>query len=121
MFHVSLHPQPRSGETDQLARVVYVLLWIGFRRFARHWSLPQLRAELRDSYQIRLSLPTLRAYVGRYQVMVAARHQDIAQLRLVYRDIADLILSIDGIQPEKGYETVYVVRELRAQRVWFAE
>ena len=98
-----------------------VLLWTGFRRFARHWSLPQLRAELRDSYQICLSLPTLGAYVRRYQVMVAARHQDLAQLRIVYRDNTDLILSIDGIQPEKGHEAVYVVREVRAQRVWFAE
>ncbi len=35
--------------------------------------------------------------------------------------MTDLALSIDGIQPEKGHETVYVVRELRAQRVWFAE
>jgi len=30
-------------------------------------------------------------------------------------------LSIDGLQPEKGHETLYVVRELRCKRVWFAE
>jgi hypothetical protein len=30
-------------------------------------------------------------------------------------------LTIDGLQPEKGHETLYVVRELRAKRVWFAE
>jgi len=98
-----------------------VLLWLGFRRFARHWSLPQIQAELWDSYQIRLSLKTLVAYVRRYQVMVAARHEDLLHLRTVYCDVTDVILSIDGIQPEKGHETVYVVRELRAQRVWFAE
>ncbi len=66
-------------------------------------------------------MPTLADYVRRYQVMVAARHQDLTHLRAVYQDIATLVLSIDGIQPEKGHETVYVVRELRAQRVWFAE
>jgi len=98
-----------------------VLLWIGFRRFARHWSLPQLQAELWDSYRIHLTLTTLASYVRRYQVMVAARHQDIRRLRTIYRDVPDVILSIDGIQPEKGHETVYVVRELRKQRVWFAE
>ena len=32
-----------------------------------------------------------------------------------------LILSIDGLQPEKGHETLYVVRELTQKRVWFAE
>ena len=38
-----------------------------------------------------------------------------------YRDIESLVLTIDGLQPEKGHETLYVVRELRARRVWFAE
>ena len=27
-----------------------VFCWLGHRRFARHWSVPQLRAELQDSY-----------------------------------------------------------------------
>ena len=34
---------------------------------------------------------------------------------------AEIILSIDGLQPEKGHETLYVVRELTRKRVWFAE
>jgi len=32
-----------------------------------------------------------------------------------------ILLSIDGLQPEKGHETLYVVRELRKERIWFAE
>ena len=32
-----------------------------------------------------------------------------------------IILTIDGLQPEKGHETLYVVRELTRKRVWFAE
>jgi hypothetical protein len=32
-----------------------------------------------------------------------------------------VVLSIDGLQPEKGHETLYVVRELRHKRVWFAQ
>ena len=32
-----------------------------------------------------------------------------------------MVLSIDGLQPEKGHETLYVVRELGRQRVWFAK
>ena len=33
----------------------------------------------------------------------------------------DVVLSIDGLQPEKGHETLYVVRELTKKRVWFGE
>src|SRR3954447_21696427 len=32
-----------------------VFCWMGHRRFARHWSIPQLQAELRDDYRIPLS------------------------------------------------------------------
>ena len=83
--------------------------------------MPQLQAELRDSYHIALSDDAIARYLRRYQTMVAARHQDAAVLANAYRDIESLILTIDGLQPEKGHETLYVVRELRAKRVWFAE
>ena len=53
--------------------------------------------------------------------MLAARQQDPERLADDYRDIASLVLTIDGLQPEKGHETLYVVRELRRKRVWFAE
>jgi hypothetical protein len=98
-----------------------VFCWLGHRRFARHWSIPQLRLELRDTYQIALSEDALADYVQRYQLMVAARQQDATALAEAYQDLDAVILTIDGLQPEKGHETLYVVRELRAKRVWFAE
>jgi hypothetical protein len=53
--------------------------------------------------------------------MLAARQHDPEQLAEVYRNIGSLVLTIDGLQPEKGHETLYVVRELMRKRVWFAE
>ena len=98
-----------------------VFCWLGHRRFSRHWSVPQLRLELKDTYQIRLSDDAIEHYIGQYQTMLAARQQDPAQLAEAYRDIESLVLTIDGLQPEKGHETLYVVRELMRKRVWFAE
>jgi hypothetical protein len=98
-----------------------VFCFIGHRRFARHWSVPQIRAELSDSYRIRLSDDAICLYLRRYQAMLAARQQDSDLLRLAYRDVSALWLSIDGLQPEKGHETLYAVRELSAGRVWFAQ
>ena len=97
------------------------LCWLGHRRFARHWSVPQLRAELKDTYQIRLSDDAITHYIGLYQTMLAARQQDPEWLADAYRDIPSLVLTIDGLQPEKSHETLYVVRELMRKRVWFAE
>src|SRR4051812_27708083 len=98
-----------------------VFCFIGHRRFARHWSVPQIRAELHDSYAITLSVDAICVYLRRYQAMVTARQQDRQQLADAYRDIASLVLTIDGLQPEKGHETLYTVREVNARRVWFAE
>lgn len=98
-----------------------VFAWIGHRRFARHWSVAQIRAELGDSYQIYLSDDAIENSIQRYQTMLAAREQDPKILADEYLDVDDLVLCIDGLQPEKGHETLYVVRELRRKRVWFAE
>jgi MULE transposase domain len=97
-----------------------VFAWMGHRRFARHWSVPQIRAELKDRYAIAISPDSIATYLKHYQVMVAARESAPAQLAEAYRDVDALELSIDGLQPEKGHETLYVVRELRRGRVWFA-
>lgn len=95
--------------------------WIGHRRFARHWSVPQIRGELRDTHQLGLSEDAIEDAVRDYQRMLAARQQDPQVLAQEYAAVDQLRLTIDGLQPEKGHETLYVVRELTLKRVWFAE
>src|SRR5713101_191549 len=72
-------------------------------------------------YHIRLSDDAIEHYIHRYQQMLAARQQDPSQLAAAYADVDAVSLAIDGLQPEKGHETLYVVRELERKRVWFAE
>jgi hypothetical protein len=98
-----------------------VLCWIGHRRCSRHWAIPQIQGELRDDYGIRLSEDSIARYIHRYQVMLAARQEDPEALRRQYRSVGEIILAIDGLQPEEGHETLYVVRELTQKRIWFAE
>src|SRR6266850_3353366 len=98
-----------------------VFCWIGHRRCSRHMSIPHIQSELLDDYAIKLSDDAIAKYIQRYQVMLAARQQDPEALRRQYDSVAEIILSIDGLQPEKGHETLYVVRELTQKRVWFAE
>jgi hypothetical protein len=97
-----------------------VFCWIGHRRCSRHMAIPLIRSELLDDYGIKLSEDAIDNYIRRYQVMLAARQQDPEALRRHYATTAEIILCIDGLQPEKGHETLYVVRELIRKRVWFA-
>src|SRR6478609_967735 len=98
-----------------------VFCWIGHRRCSRHMSIPHIQSELLDDYAITLSDDAIAQYIQRYQVMLAARQQDAEALRRQYESVDEIVLSIDGLQPEKGHETLYVVRELTQKRVWFAE
>ena len=51
----------------------------------------------------------------------AARQQDAAELEHAYRGLKGLIQSIDGLQPEKRHETLFLVQKEGQKRVWFAE
>src|SRR3954469_16225005 len=98
-----------------------VFCWIGQRRFARHWAVPQIQTELLDAYGIRPSDTAITRFTHRYQAMVAARQRAPEHLRRHYGGVDEIILSIDGLQPDKGHETLYVVRELTRKRIRFAE
>jgi hypothetical protein len=98
-----------------------VLCWIGHRRCSRPWAIPQIQGELRDDSGIHLSEDSIARFIHHYQVMLAARQQDPEALRRQSQSAGEIILSIDGLQPEKGHETLYVVRELTRKRIWFAE
>ena len=120
------HAQTKSPELEstlalpQMAIGWDVFCWIGHRRFSRHMAVSLIQSELLDDYQIKLSEDAIEQYIRRYQVMLAARQQDAESLRREYEAAVEIILCIDGLQPEKGHETLYVVRELTRKRVWFA-
>jgi hypothetical protein len=121
------HAKTKSPEVEitialpQVAIGWDVFCWIGHRRCSRHMAISLIRSELLDDYAIKLSEDALETYIRRYQAMLAARQQDAESFRRHYESAAEIILCIDGLQPEKGHETLYVVRELTRRRVWFAE
>ena len=121
------HHKTKSPETEvTIALPKWAIGWdvfcgIGHRRCSRHMAIPLIRSELRDDYGIKLSENAIDQYIRRYQVMLAARQQDPESLRRHSAATAEIILSIDGLPPEKGHETLDVVRELTGKRVWFAE
>src|SRR4029077_4405827 len=125
--HCAAHTKTRSPYAETTLTLPWWLIgwdvfcWMGHRRFARHWSVPQIRGELADTYQIPLSADAVEDALRRYQTMLAARQQDPPVVAAAYRHVEAFVLSIDGLQPEKGHETLYVVRELNAKRIWFAE
>ena len=97
-----------------------VFAWIGHRRLAKDSRVGLIRDDLHENHHVDLSEDSIERYISRYQTMLAAHAQDPRVLDATYRDSPGVVLSIDGLQPEKGHETLYVVRELTHKRIWFA-
>ena len=65
-----------------------VFCCMGHRRFARHWSVPQIRRELADTSQIPLSADAIEDAGRRYPTMLAARQQDPQGVAAAYRNVS---------------------------------
>ena len=98
-----------------------VFAWIAEGRFARRWSVPRLRRELAEGHGITLSEDAIEKYVKRYKALTSTGGRPPAALARKYSGAEDLVMSIDGLQPEGTNQTLYVVSELGRKRVWFAE
>jgi hypothetical protein len=117
------HAKTKSPELEitlalpQMAIGWDVFCWIGHRRCSRHMAISLIRSELLDDDDIKLSEEAIDQSIRRYQIRLAARQQDAESLRRDYESVAEILLCIDGLQPEKGHETLDVVRELTRKRV----
>ena len=79
--HCAAHTKTRSPYAETTLTLPWWLIgwdvfcWMGHRRFARHWSVPQIRGALADTSQIPLAADAVEDALRRYQTMRAARQQ----------------------------------------------
>ncbi|AKG37515.1 transposase [Paenibacillus durus] len=89
-----------------------VLALVGELRFKHHYTLAELNEELNQRGVVTSERNCMRLY-ERYLTLLRASVTDHLREKLadVVREYGGLLLSMDGVQPEKGNETLYVVRE----------
>ncbi|MNI53066.1 hypothetical protein D3C73_1078810 [compost metagenome] len=107
----------RSAEADALVmkHTSYgfdVLALVGELRFKHHYTLSELHEELSGRGVVTSKRNCERLY-ERYLTLLRASVTDHLREALieVVNEHGGLLLSLDGVQPEKGNETLYVVRE----------
>ncbi|MFD2327997.1 transposase [Cohnella sp. GCM10020058] len=89
-----------------------VLALIGELRFKQHLTLAELHTELKRRGVVTSERNCMRLY-ERYLTLLRASVDEHLREKLaqVTQEHGGLLLSLDGVQPEKGNETLYVVRE----------
>lgn len=108
----------RSAQADQLSmkHITYgmdVLAYVGQLRFEEH----KTRSEIMDILNERgvvVSDRHVQKLYERYAVLLRASSESYAkeELKKITKLHGGIILSMDGVQPEKGNETLYVIREV---------
>lgn len=111
----------RPEQEDVLALRGYnfgleVVAQIGELRYREHHTLEQIQQAL----PVRISLKEVELLSELFLALVSTHARDDAQLLAELRAQEGIILALDGVQPEKGNETLYLLRDLLSRRVLVA-
>lgn len=90
-----------------------VLCLVGELRFQQHMTVSEIQAALNER-GIAISERYSQELYERFQVLLSASLDDHVK-QILQETVATnggIILSMDGVQPEKGNETLYVLREV---------
>ena len=93
---------------------------VGFRRFAEHRSVAQIHQEL-NSRGVPICERSVTNLVHRYEELVALRLAEHSRLQNTLKKQGRVILALDGLQPAKGQEVLWVLRECVSGEVLLAK
>lgn len=124
----------RSAEADALALPGFtfgldIVILVGHLRLSKHLTLDEVHHSLQEQLtlqQVTISRREILYLFEAYCSLLRAAQQpsedpEFQQWRAKVEANGGLIISIDGIQPDKGNETLYLVRDVLTGRLLVAE
>ena len=95
-----------------------VIAWIGAGRYQDHSTVPEIYRALTGRGVV-IAPRTVGHLLGRYEELVSVVLAAPTQRAGLYQQ-GRLILAVDGLQPDKGHEVLWVVREVLSGEVLLA-
>ncbi|MGZ3415851.1 MAG: ISNCY family transposase [Isosphaeraceae bacterium] len=95
-----------------------VIAWIGASRYQECRSLPEIHRGLQER-GVQVAARTVGGLLDRYEELVSAKLEESARRAQVGQS-GGLILALDGLQPDKGHEVLWVVREVLSGEILVA-
>lgn len=96
-----------------------VLALVGALRYNEHRSVPEIHAVLLDR-GVEISERHVTNLLHRYEELLALRLTDATRLRAKLRTQGQVILALDGLQPDVGHEVLWVLRDVLSGEVLLA-
>src|SRR5215210_1559394 len=96
-----------------------VIALVGALRYAEHRSVPEIHQAL-VARGVTIAERTVTNLLQRYEELVALRLADQTRLRERLAQQAQVILALDGLQPDVGHEVLWVLRDCLSGEVLLA-
>lgn len=96
---------------------------IGHLRLLRRLTIPEIHAHLCEHYpHIEMGERHVENIWNHLRLCIEERSKDAHYLASLYSDCKEsgLVLSIDGVEPEKGHAILYIIREIGKGRILYA-
>jgi hypothetical protein len=97
-----------------------VIALAGALRYQEHRSVPQIHQVL-ESKGVSVSQRTVSNLLQRYDELVSLQVSDSGRIGTILAGQSQVILAIDGMQPDVGHEVLWVIREVLSGEILLAK
>lgn len=97
-----------------------VIALVGSLRYQEHRSVPQIHQVLQTK-GLSVSERTVSNLLARYDELVSLRVSDAERIGKIVAQQSQVILAIDGLQPDMGHEVLWVIREVLSGEIMLAK
>jgi Transposase, Mutator family len=117
---ICLRPEPEGRfALPQHEFGLDVIALIGRLRHAEHRSVPEIHAEL-VRRGVSICVRSVGNLLDRYDELLTLSLSDIERLRRITKEAGQVVLAIDGLQPDVGHEVLWVFRDVLSGEVLLA-
>jgi hypothetical protein len=110
-FHLPTHPEEEGGWVLPHGEFgLDVIALVGTLRYQQQRSIPQIHEELLRR-GLALAPRTVTDQLYRYEELLALHLADSQRLRDRLKEHQQVILALDGLQPDVGHEVLWVLRD----------
>lgn len=122
-------PQPQaryhSQEAEMLSIKHYqfsidVIAKIGHLRFKEHQTIRNIKRTLKNRFKLQISRSEVDLLYQAYLALTTADRQQNTKFLQKIRANGEIILAIDGVQPEKGNETLWILKDTKTDQTLLA-
>ncbi len=97
-----------------------VIAFVGSLRYLEHRSVVQIHQVL-QTRGMSVSERTVSNLLARYDELVSLEMGNIERIRKIVAQQSQVILAIDGLQPQVGHEVLWVIREVVSGEILLAK